>query len=125
MTYRRRLTYLCTIMIIWSVCYMLSVYTYNDNIGYIIRRTYFFQSIASFLRYKEIHKSYTSLHYQFLPPLKKPNTMALMCLLLNRLIQTKSIVDFSANSLSTFYHLTIPSKLALHLQRLEQIHIVK
>jgi len=25
-----------------------------------------------------------------------------MCLLLNRLIQTKSIVDFSANSLSTF-----------------------
>ena len=122
MTYRRRLTYLCTIMIIWSVCYMLSVYTYNDNIGYIIRRTYFFQSIASFLRYKEIHKSYTSLHYQFLPPLKKPNTMALMCLLLNRLIQTKSFLQIPCLH---FYHLTIPSKLALHLQRLEQIHIVK
>ena len=73
---------------------MLSVYTYNDNIGYIIRRTYFFQSIASFLRYKEIHKSYTSLHYQFPPPLKNQIPWPLMCIPLNRLIQTNLLWTF-------------------------------
>ena len=96
---------------------MLSVYTYNDNIGYIIRRTYFFQSIASFLRYKEIHKSYTSLHYQFLPPLKKPNTMAFNVYTIESLDSNESIMDFSAPQIPYlhFYHLTIPSKLALRL----------
>ncbi|CAG8680232.1 4350_t:CDS:1, partial [Paraglomus brasilianum] len=41
--------------------------------------------------YKEIHKSYTSLHYQFPPPLKKPNTMAFNVYTIESLDSNESI----------------------------------